>query len=109
MKINASVLSDADIQSVSPALARFGNDVISGELWQRNDLSARDRSIVTLAILVARNQPTELKHYVEVALECGVTPAEISEEMTHLAFYSGWPNAFSAVGVVGEVLQGRKA
>jgi len=46
---------------------------------------------------------------VEVALECGVTPAEISEVMTHLAFYSGWPNAFSAVGVVGEVLQGRKA
>ncbi|MDD9245039.1 carboxymuconolactone decarboxylase family protein [Enterobacter soli] len=107
MKINASVLSDADIQSVSPALVRFGNDVISGGLWQRNDLSARDRSIVTLAILIARNQPAELKHYVEVALECGVTPAEISEVMTHLAFYSGWPNAMAAIAVTKDIFRAR--
>ncbi|HDX4050168.1 TPA: carboxymuconolactone decarboxylase family protein [Enterobacter soli] len=107
MKVNASVLSDADIQSVSPALVRFGNEVISGELWQRNELSARDRSIVTLAILIARNQPAELKHYVEVALECGVTPAEISEVITHLAFYSGWPNAMAAIAVTKDIFRTR--
>ncbi|NIF35466.1 4-carboxymuconolactone decarboxylase [Enterobacter sp. Tr-810] len=107
MKVNASVLSDADIQSVSPALVRFGNDVIANELWQRNDLSARDRSIVTLAILIARNQPAELKHYVEVALECGVTPAEISEVITHLAFYSGWPNAMAAIAVTKDIFRAR--
>ncbi len=63
-----SVLSAEDIQSVAPALARFGSEVLIGDLWQRTELSHRDRSIVTVAILIARNQPAELKHNVEVAL-----------------------------------------
>ena len=102
-----SVLSAEDIQSVAPALARFGSEVLIGDLWQRTELSRRDRSIVTVAILIARNQPAELKHNVEVALDNDVTAAEISEIITHLAFYSGWPNAFSAVAVVSEVLRAR--
>lgn len=106
-KVNPSVLSVADLQSVSPALARFGNDVIADDLWKRNELSLRDRSIVTVAILIARNQPAELKHYVEVALNNGVTPAEISEIITHLAFYSGWPNAMSAIVVTKDVFHDR--
>ncbi|PXW43932.1 4-carboxymuconolactone decarboxylase [Klebsiella oxytoca] len=102
-----SVLSTTDIQSVSPALARFGNVVLAEDLWKRNELSPRDRSIVTIAILIARNQPTELKHYVEIALDNEVTPAEVSEVITHLAFYSGWPNAMSAIAATKDIFAAR--
>jgi 4-carboxymuconolactone decarboxylase len=103
LTVTPSTLSLADIQSVSPALARFGHEAVSDDLWTRTELSPRDRSIVTVAILIARNQPAELKHYVEVALDSGVKPAEISEIITHLAFYSGWPNAMSAIAVTKDV------
>ena len=99
MKIAPSAISEADIRSVSPALARFGREAITEDLWTRDALSPRDRSIVTVAMLIARNQSGELKHYIEVALDSGVTPAELSEIITHLVFYSGWPNAMSAVSV----------
>lgn len=107
LKTNPSGLSVADIESVSPALARFGRDVVAEDLWKRDALSPRDRSIVTVAILIARNQPHELKHYVGAALDSGVTPAEVSEIITHLAFYSGWPNATSAIVVTKAIFQAR--
>lgn len=107
MKITPSTLVDADIQAVSPALARFGREAITEDLWTREALSSRDRSIVTVAMLIARNQPGELKHYIEVALDSGVTPAEVSEIITHLAFYSGWPNAMSAVSVTKAIFAAR--
>ncbi|WP_032912262.1 carboxymuconolactone decarboxylase family protein [Yersinia frederiksenii] len=107
LKNNPSNLSVADIQFVSPALARFSHEVITDDLWKRDELSQRDRSIVTVAILIARNQPTELKHFIEVALDSGVTPAEVSEIITHLAFYSGWPNAMSAIAVTKDIFQQR--
>ncbi|MCZ0789539.1 carboxymuconolactone decarboxylase family protein, partial [Dickeya solani] len=93
MPESVSSLSISDIQSVSPALARYAREDVLADLWQRPLLSPRDRSIVTVATLIARNQPAELRHYVGVALDNGVTPAEISEIITHLAFYAGWPNA----------------
>ena len=98
MKITPSTLADADIQAVSPALARFGREAISNDLWQRDALSARDRSIVTVAMLM---------HYIAVALDSGVTPAEVSEIITHLAFYAGWPNAMSAVSVAKTIFEAR--
>lgn len=107
LKNNPSNLSVADIQFVTPALARFSHEVITDDLWKRDELSQRDRSIVTVAILIARNQPTELKHFIEVALDSGVTPAEVSEIITHLAFYSGWPNAMSAIAVTKDIFQQR--
>ncbi|MBX4754974.1 carboxymuconolactone decarboxylase family protein [Klebsiella sp. CVUAS 8534.2] len=100
-------LSVEDVQSVAPALARFGSEVLTEDLWARNELSRRNRSIVTVAILIARHQPVELKHYVDVALDNGVTAAEISEIVTHLAFYSGWPNAMSAVAVTKDIFIAR--
>ena len=71
------------------ALARFGREAITEDLWTRDTLSPRDRSMVTVAMLIARNQPGDLKHYIDIALDNGVTPAEVSEIITHLAFYSG--------------------
>jgi 4-carboxymuconolactone decarboxylase len=104
---SASILSVKDIESVSPALARYAREDVLAELWQRPQLSARDRSVVTVAVLIARNQPAELKHHVGVALDNGVTAAEVSEIITHLAFYAGWPNAMSAIAVTREVFAGR--
>ena len=63
MKITPSTLADADIQAVSPALARFGREAISNDLWQRDALSSRDRSIVTVAMLIARNQSSDWQQY----------------------------------------------
>lgn len=105
--LSPTVLSAEDVQSVAPALVRFGSEVLIDDLWQRSELSRRDRSIVTVAILIARNQPAELKQYVDVALDNAVTPVEISEIITHLAFYSGWPNAMAAVAVTKDIFATR--
>lgn len=91
------------LQQVAPALEHYAKERLMGDLWKRPGLSARDRSIVTLSVLVARNQPAELPHYLELALDSGVRPGEISELITHLAFYSGWGNAMGAVAATKDV------
>jgi 4-carboxymuconolactone decarboxylase len=78
-----------------------------GKLWRRPDLSPRDRSLVTLSVLIARNQAAEMPFYVNLALDDGVTPGEVSEVITHLAFYAGWANAMAAVAVVKDVFARR--
>jgi len=94
--------------AVAPALEKYTQDRLLGDVWKRPALVARDRSIVTLAALIARNQTTELAFYLVRALESGVKPAEISEILTHLAFYSGRGNALSAAAVVKDVFAARK-
>src|SRR3954447_20587938 len=96
-----------DVRTVSPALAKYVEGTLLGDVWNRPGLATRDRGIVTLAALIARNQTTELDHYLSLALDNGVKPREISEIMTHLAFYSGWDNAMVAVAVAREVLAQR--
>jgi len=97
-----------DIHIVAPALEKYTQGTLLGEVWKRPGLSARDRSIVTLAALIARNQTIEMSFYLNRALDDGVKPAEISEIITHLAFYSGWANAMSAVAVTKDVFAARK-
>ena len=82
---------------VAPALEHYTDQLLLGEVWQRPDLSPRERSIVTLAALIANNQPQDLPFYLNYALDHGVQPGEIAEIITHLAFYAGWPNAMAAV------------
>ncbi|WP_408432897.1 carboxymuconolactone decarboxylase family protein [Paraburkholderia fungorum] len=79
-----------------------------GDLWKRPQLSARDRSIVTLPVLIALNQSTEMPYYLDPALDSDLKPGEISEIITHLAFYSGWANATSAVRVTNVVFERRE-
>lgn len=98
-----SALTSQDIHVVSPALARYTEKSISGDLWTRPGLSARDRSIVTVSALIARIQTIGMLHYFNIALDSGVKASELSEIVTHLAFYSGWPNALSAVAILKEV------
>jgi len=82
--------------TVSPALVRYTEASLLGEVWTRPGLSARDRSLVTLAALIARNQINAQPYYINLALEQGALPAELSEIITHLAFYVGFPNAIAA-------------
>jgi 4-carboxymuconolactone decarboxylase len=96
-----------DVRTVAPALEKYTQGRLLGEVWKRPGLSPRDRSIVTLAALVARNHTIELPQYLNMALDNGVKPAEISELITHLAFYSGMGNAMAAVAVTKEVFAKR--
>ena len=97
------------IKAFTPALVDYTNDVVYGDLWERKGLSKRDRSLITVATLVATYRPEQLKGHTERALANGVTKDEISELITHLAFYGGWPVAMSAAMVAREVLDQRKA
>jgi 4-carboxymuconolactone decarboxylase len=97
-----------NMHMVAPTLGQYTQDRLLGEVWKRPGLSARDRSVVTLAALIARNQTIEMAFYINLALDNGVKPAEISEIITHLAFYSGWANAMSAVSVTRNVFAARK-
>jgi alkylhydroperoxidase/carboxymuconolactone decarboxylase family protein YurZ len=90
------------------ALEKYTQDRLLGEVWKRAGLAPRDRSIVTLAALIARNQTIEMPYHVNLALDNGVKSREISEIITHLAFYSGWANAMSAVAVAKDVFADRK-
>jgi 4-carboxymuconolactone decarboxylase len=92
---------------VAPALEHYTQDLLLGDVWKRPDLSPRDRSIVTVAVLIARNHPAELPFYLVRALDNGVKPGELSEIITHLAFYSGWPNAMAAANAARTVFAAR--
>lgn len=95
------------VAGVAPAMATYSARFIKGDLWNRSGLTARDRSLVTLAALISRNDSTELGDYLNIALDEGVTPIEISETLTHLAFYAGWPNATSAAVITQAVFEKR--
>lgn len=101
------MLTQSDIKNVSPALAAYTQDTLLGNLWKRPGLSARDRSIVTVSALIARNQTARMSYYLGLALDNGVKTGEISEIITHLAFYCGWENAMSTVTIAAEVFQQR--
>jgi 4-carboxymuconolactone decarboxylase len=97
------------VKDVFPKLGELTEKVVFGDVWERPGLSKRDRSLVTLAALVALHRPEQLKGHVWRALDNGVKRDEIVELITHLAFYSGWANAGSAALVAKEVFQERSA
>ena len=102
-----AVPSPEDVRAVSPALEQYMQNRLQGDLWKRPDLSPRDRSIVTIAVLIARNQTLQMPYYFNLALDNGVKPSELSEIITHLAFYSGWVNAMSAVVIAHDFFHKR--
>jgi 4-carboxymuconolactone decarboxylase len=107
MPTQASTPARQDVQGVAPALERYTREDLLADVWKRPGLSMRDRSIVTLAALIARDQTIELPFYLALALDNAVTPREISETITHLAFYSGWENAVSAAVAAKAVFAAR--
>ena len=91
------MLTYEDVRKVAPALEAYTRDRLLGDVWKRPSLAPRDRSIVTLSALIARSQSHSLREGIYRALDNDVKPREISEIITHLAFYSGWSNAMEAV------------
>jgi 4-carboxymuconolactone decarboxylase len=88
----------------APALVGFTDDVLFGQVWERGELSPRDRSLVTVAALVATGSTEQLPHHLGRARSNGVSDVELIELITHLAFYAGWPRAMSAMAVARRVL-----
>ncbi len=100
---------DRTVAPTIPALAELTNRVLFGDLWRRPDLALRDRSLVTVAALIAMGQPEQLTFHANRAMDNGVTRAELAAMVTHVAFYAGWPRAMSAVPVVERLFAARTA
>jgi 4-carboxymuconolactone decarboxylase len=103
----AAQSSAEELRSVVPALERYDRERLIGEVWKRPELSPRDRSLVTIAALIARNHMAELPQMLGLALDNGVKPQEVSEVITHLAFYAGRDNALSAAAVARQIFDKR--
>jgi 4-carboxymuconolactone decarboxylase len=83
----------------APGLVRYTEDVLFGQVWESDALSARDRSLITVSSLVTSGGTGQLKHHLGRARDNGVAEGELIELITHLAFYAGWPRAMSAMSV----------
>ncbi|WP_132391506.1 carboxymuconolactone decarboxylase family protein [Novosphingobium sp. PhB165] len=92
---------------VAPKLAELTDDVLLGDVWERPGLAKRDRSLITVAALIALNRPEQLRSHMQLARRNGVTETELVETITQLAFYAGWPNAINAVGIARDVFNSK--
>ncbi len=103
---NAPTAARTAFGDIAPALADYTDRVLFGDVWKRPGLSPRDRSLVTVATLVALYRTNELPFHLRRALDNGVTREELIELITHLAFYSGWPTANSAIAIARKAFAG---
>lgn len=87
----------------APKLAELTDGVLYNDIWERPEISKRDRSLVTITALIALNRPDQLRSHIRLGLQNGLTKEEIVETITHMAFYSGWPSGVSAVAVAKDV------
>ena len=97
-----------EVRPVVPKLIELSETVLYGDVWERPGLSKRDRSLITVAALVAMYRGDQLRGHIERALANGVTRDEIGEAITHLAFYAGWPTAMTAARIAKSVFDQRK-
>jgi len=93
------------IGDFSPKLVELTDDVLFGDIWERADLSKRDRSLITVAALIANGNTEQLPGHLNRARENGLSETELVEVITHLAFYAGWPRAMSAIRVAKDVFK----
>jgi 4-carboxymuconolactone decarboxylase len=91
--------------SLAPKLVDLTENVLFGDIWERQGLSKRDRSLVTVAALIAMHRPDQLRFHLGRAVANGVTEEELVEVITHLAFYAGWPCGMTAIQLAQEVFQ----
>ncbi|HKK29657.1 MAG TPA: carboxymuconolactone decarboxylase family protein [Alphaproteobacteria bacterium] len=96
------------IREFTPKLIELTEDVVFGDIWERPELSKRDRSLIVVATLIALGKERQLVGHLNRALDNGLTVEEIKEVITHLAFYSGWPTAMTAATIFKEVLEKRE-
>lgn len=107
MTQQSTVARDA-FGDLAPALADYTDRILFDDVWQRPGLSPRERSLVTVASLVALYRTNELPYHLGKALDNGITRDELIETITHLAFYSGWPTASTALAIARRVFEERK-
>jgi 4-carboxymuconolactone decarboxylase len=93
------------IGDFAPKLVSLTDDVLFGDVWERTELSKRDRSLITVAALIAGGNTEQLTNHVARAKANGLTETELKEVITHLAFYAGWPRAMSALQVAKTVFE----
>ncbi len=96
------------IGDIAPKLAEITDDVLFGDIWERPGLAKRDRSLITVAALMAMNRLEQLPFHLGRALENGLTREELVEAITQLAFYSGWPTAMSTLALAKKVFAERE-
>jgi 4-carboxymuconolactone decarboxylase len=97
-----------EVRAVVPKLIDVTDKVLFGDVWERPQLSKRDRSLITVAALTALYRSDQLKGHIERALANGVTQEEIGEIITHMAFYAGWPSAMTAARIAKSVFEAKK-
>ncbi|MBE0702842.1 MAG: carboxymuconolactone decarboxylase family protein [Afipia sp.] len=90
---------------IAPKMAELTDEVLYGDIWERPELAKRDRSLVTVTALIALNRPDQLRSHLNIARQNGVTEEELVETIIHMAFYSGWPSAVSALAIAREVFE----
>ena len=100
-----STASRDRVRAVVPKMIDLTEKVLYGDVWERPELSKRDRSLITCAVLVATYRPEQLKGHLQRGLANGLTKEELSEMITHVAFYGGWPCAMTAANVAREVFE----
>ncbi|MBI1735339.1 MAG: carboxymuconolactone decarboxylase family protein [Candidatus Rokubacteria bacterium] len=98
----------AEVRQVAPKLIELSETVLYADVWERAGLSKRDRSLITVASLIALGRSDQLKVHLERALANGVTREEIGESITHLAFYAGWPAAMTAGRIAKQVFDAQQ-
>ncbi|MER7813119.1 carboxymuconolactone decarboxylase family protein [Streptomyces sp900116325] len=98
-----------ELEAIAPKLVEVTNEVLFGDIWERPGLSPRDRSLVTVSVLAALYRSEQLPYHLGVALENGLSVEELSEAITHLAFYAGWPNAMTAINELKKITDERNA
>lgn len=98
---------EANAESVAPGVVRYTTTALFTDLWLRPALPPRDRSLVTVSALIAASHVAQVPFHLNRAMDNGLTQEEVSEVLTQLAFYAGWPCVFSAIPVVEGVLEER--
>ncbi|NQD86876.1 carboxymuconolactone decarboxylase family protein [Paenarthrobacter sp. CM16] len=91
------------IGDFAPKLVDLTDGVLFGDIWKRDELSPRDRSLITVASLITSGSTDQLRGHLALARTNGLTEIELKEAIIHLAFYAGWPKAMSAITVAKEV------
>lgn len=95
------------IRGVAPKLAQLTDEVLFGDVWERPELSKRDRSLITVSVLTALYRTGQLPGHLNRALDNGLSQEEIAEAITHVAFYAGWPSAMNAAQIAKQVFESR--
>jgi 4-carboxymuconolactone decarboxylase len=93
------------IGDFAPKLVELTDRVLFDDVWERKELAKRDRSLITVAALIALNRPDQLRFHLGRAVENGVKEQELIEAITHLAFYAGWPSAMTAIMIAKELFE----